>query len=396
MEMGVRYQIKRYCKRLNMKKILYISPADILERSGVSIACYSYYNALRVLYPGRVDLAMPDSYCIGENSNAIPIPGRRKIQILLSGCIHRYKSWLKRYLKNHHDEYSLCVLNVSVYAGDMMRMIKKYGIKTIVIHHNYEREYFMSNKTIETFKGRFPYFIVHNERNAYKQADLNLFLTQPDYETISSVYGRTKAVNYIIGVFDPEPIDYKVSKGDDKNLVAITGGFRAYQAYKSIEIFERDYFPLMKQNFPDLRLVLAGRAPAANVYEFQNKNSDRVELIPNPPDMDVIIDRASISLCPTCLGGGLKLHLMDGLRMGLPVLTHEVSARGYEQFAGNPCFQVYNSPESFVAGLNTIVEFVKKNSNYKVDVLETYKKQFSFEAGVNRMKEAIESVNWEI
>ena len=306
------------------KKIFYLAPTDVSERSGVAIACLSYYNALKELYPGRVVLGMPEEYCVGQYADAVKIPRRKKIDALLSGCIHRYKSFMKAFLLKHHDEFAAVVINGSVHAGDMMGMMKRYGMKIIVIHHNYEREYYMQNKSFGTFGGRFPYIITHNERNAYKKADLNLYLTKQDLELISTAYGKTKAENAIISVFDPELEEYKAAKGDNTPIVAITGGMRAFQAYKSIEYFEQDYYPILSKNYPELQLVLAGRSPNPAVYAFQEHNSDKVTLIPSPPDMDEIIEKALIFLCPTCLGGGLKLHVMDGLRKGLPVFTHKV------------------------------------------------------------------------
>ena len=372
-----------------MKKILYLSPTNITERSGVGIACLAFYNALKEIYPGKVDLAMTEESCIGEYANAIKIPPRNRIKAILSGCIHRYKSFMIPFLKKHHTEYSLCIINGSVYAGDMMSVFERYNIKVIIIHHNYEREYYMDNKSIGTFHGHFAGFIVHNEKNAYRRADLNLFLTQPDLSLISNAYGKTKGENAIIGVFDPERIDYLLSKKVEKNLVAITGGLRLFQAYKSIEIFENHYYPLLREKFPDLRIVIAGRAPHQIVIDFCKKYPKIIELIPSPPDMDPIIDRASIFLCPTCYGGGLKLHVMDGLRKGLPVLTHKVSARGYEVFLGKPYFQVYENPKEFIEGLNKIVKYISENSNYQQEILDTYIQNFGYEAGVNKMRKAL-------
>lgn len=372
-----------------MKRILYLAPTDIAERSGVAIACYAYYNALKALYPGIVDLAMPAEYCINEYKDAIGVPRRGRLRAILSFSIHRYKSFMRSFLRRNHNEYSLCIINGSVHAGDMMSLFRRYHLKTVVIHHNYEKEYYMDNRSIGTFNGRYGGIITHNEKNAYRKADLNLYLTIPDLNLIRNAYGRSKGRDFVIGVFDPERIEYCTAKGKDLSVVAITGGLRAYQAYKSIAIFEKEYYPLMRERFPELKIIMAGRAPNRLVYEFCAKYPESIELIPSPPEMDPIIDRAAIFLCPTCLGGGLKLHVMDGLRMGLPVLTHKVSARGYEAFHGKPYFQVYESPEEFIEGLGIITGYISNNNAFKQEILDTYRSTFGFEAGVERMKAAM-------
>ncbi|WP_298073135.1 hypothetical protein [uncultured Bacteroides sp.] len=109
--------------------------------------------------------------------------------------------------------------------------------------------------------------------------------------------------------------------------------------------------------------------------------------------MDDVIEQGSFVICPVCIGGGLKLRLMDGLKRGLPILVHKVSARGYDCFHGQPYFQVYESPESFESGLKNIVEYMKANTAYKEEILTTYKQYFSFKAGVSRINRIIENIN---
>ena len=91
--------------------------------------------------------------------------------------------------------------------------------------------------------------------------------------------------------------------------------------------------------------------------------------------MQPLLQRARCYLCPTDRGGGIKLRIMDGLRNGLPVISHAVSARGYAPFLGSVLF-TYTDPESFRTALD---RFLAAPSD-PAAVQELYHRHFSFES----------------
>ena len=160
----------------------------------------------------------------------------------------------------------------------------------------------------------------------------------------------------------------------------------AYQSINGIMDFKQRYYPILKENFPDWRIIISGRNPSEKIYQFQQEYAQSIEIIPNPPIMEDVIQKGSIFLCPTCIGGGLKLRLMDGLRMGLPIITHKVSARGYDVFFDSPFFQIYDDEKSFERALTVVVDFVNNNKNYQQDIRNIYLSYFGFKAGCDRIK----------
>lgn len=355
--------------------------------SGAGLATYAYYNAFCKLFPGMVDGAIAEHSCSGICDGFIPIPDRSKIAALLSGSLHRYKAFLKKFLKKHGTDYSLCIVNGSVYAGDMMNLIHSYGIKIVVIHHNYEVEYFMTNKSSFTLWGHFPYLISKNEGNAYRKADYNLFLTKPDMEKCMDVYGQASGENHLIGVFEIMPRKFIPSKCLSDETLILTGSLCTYQTIYSIINFEEEYFNLVKNEFPNLKIIMAGRNPSEVVLKLKEKHPNSIEVIANPDNMDDVMDMGNVYFCPTCIGGGLKLRVMDGLRKGLPVLTHKISARGYEVFFDKPYFQVYDDVKSFIKGLKMIKAYIRGNGyGFQNEILKEYEMAFGFESGVNRLE----------
>lgn len=385
-----------------MKQILFISTVNLHVRSGGALATLAYYNAFKYLFGSKVELALPAEYCYGDYIDAIPVPRRNRLLTYCTffvGRFHRYKDFFNRLLNKDYARYDLVVMNGGFYAGDMVTMFQAYGIKVIVIHHNYEPEYHLDNKTLPTFWGVTSYFVTKNERNAYLKADMNAFLTQSDILLHQQHYGRCKKQPFLLGVFEPEsclkfPGEQSTvkSKNDSYNIV-ITGSMNSVQTVCGIIDFKSRYFSIFKRILPDWKVIIAGRNPDRKIIQFANENSDCVHIIPNPDDMDEVIAKGAIFLCPTNVGGGLKLRLMDGLRNGLAVLTHEVSARGYDTFLNQPFFQVYKDEESFANGLKILSDFVQNEHEFSQEICDIYRRSFSFEAGCERINLLLKELN---
>ena len=81
------------------KKILFIAPDNMGKRKGGGLAMKAYYNALKHLFAGMVDVMMPEEYCINEYVDCINVPQRSFMKVLLSGSIHRSRKFLKKYQK---------------------------------------------------------------------------------------------------------------------------------------------------------------------------------------------------------------------------------------------------------------------------------------------------------
>lgn len=379
-----------------MKKILFIAATNLHERNGGALATLAYYNALKYCYPDLIDLVLPLEYAYGKYSTAIGVPKRTKKETLFDlfhGQFHRLKRFLFQYLSKNHQLYNIAIINGGFYAGDMIKLFQLYKIKTIVIHHNYEPEYHMDNRTLPTLGGLTPYFVIRNEKMAYKNADLNAFLTSTDIELHHKHYGNGKQDPFLLGVFEPSkqdlyPGEKTTSKLKSLNII-ITGSLNSVQTIKGIINLKKNYYRILKDIAPKWTLIIAGRNPGQAVYNFMKSNPQKIHIIPNPEDINKIITTGKIFLCPTNVGGGLKLRLMDGLRNGLPILVHQVSARGYESFYNYPFFQIYNNKESFIKGLRNLIELTENKQNYQYEICRIYRSNFSFESGCLRIKDMI-------
>ena len=374
-------------------RVLYVTNQDPNGVGGGCYASHAYLKAFSRIFHGKIDL------CIAEECNeqdkdiklahTFRIKPRNKTQKVLSifnGRMHRFTKPVKRLICENNYDY--CVLDHNKLAGSLIRKLKQRKIKVITIHHNYEPEFFKDNCTNLWYRIFYMRHVVRSERLAYLMSDINLFLTKDDLEKFIKVYGNCNGKCSVIGTFEYSEIQFPVinSNNSETITIAITGSLNNEQGIDGVKFFIKDLYPnIDKSN----RIIIAGKQPTQEIVSLCDCKSN-IQLVPNPKSMNDILCQAQIYICPTRLGGGLKLRIMDGLRLGLPVLTHKCSARGYDLFFDKPYFRVFSDSASFQVELDNLIRFIKGVNNYKEDCRNHYQSVFSFISGLDRIKKAIE------
>lgn len=373
-------------------RIIYITNNYLKGGTGAMNASKCFVNSfaavaqkMTVLYPIKDGYDATD---ISKHVELIPVfdyrTKLRKMLDLLYGKLHRFGKETAMYFDA--SKYDTAVFDSSIASFHLIKKARKAGLKCITIHHNYQVE-FVKDDTPWYLLPIMLFWTYFSEKGAVKNSHLNLTLTKTDADSLRMHYDKNGKYE-VIGVCDYLHKDYIANNIDRKfgQFFIITGQLSSIQTERSLIPWLEDFFPIMKEEFPDSTLVIAGRSPS---YRLINKCKQLgVSIIPSPVDMQPILDAGDYFICPTDLGSGLKLRNMDGLRAGMPILTHEKSVRGYEAMVDAGIMYYYNDKESFRKQLISMV----KASNSKQDVLDAYKSYFSLESGIARLNVILQNL----
>jgi len=379
-------------------RVLFFTHHYLDDNSGGSFASRAYINAFSevsntcmLMYPDR-GISVSDfihSKCILKGIK----DERNKVQKVIDiyrGRIHRYAQVMIPQI--HEFKPDVVVFDNSRTSAGMLKKVKELGVKTIIIHHNYEMEYYRGTKPSIIWRFPFMHYMEKAERTAVQYGDLNLTLTDEDKSLLQMHYDSSQTSKIVkLGTFESMPeqprfsTDVEPRKLKNDICFAITGTLGSYQTEVSVIPFLEEDYPELLKVLPDSKLIVAGRNPSIKVINACAKYPS-VKLIANPRDMQEIMAQSHVYICPTCVGGGLKLRVMDGLKAGLPVLTHAVSARGYDEFRKADCLFVYSDKNSFKIGLQELLQAMEEGRLDKATIKETYTSIFSFEAGVQRLR----------
>ena len=366
-------------------RILFVTHHYLSGKGGGIFASRSFINALAetgaevtLLYPVKGEERAEE---IDPRVRLIPVgyevPRWRKGLDLLLGRIHRYFGIMETYLEEGYDQV---VFDTCYPSFRMLKKVRKASPGIVTIHHNCQWEYARDN-TSTFLRPLMLFWLRRCEGQSVRGSDLNLTLTPEDKELLYRMYdpGR-KARIEVVGVHEYQRTCLPPASSTREPVFIISGNLGAKQSEDALLPWIRDCYPQLKQQVPHAQLILAGQAPSERLSALCLEKG--IELIPSPAEMGPILRRARYYICPTDRGGGIKLRIMDGLRYGLPVLTHAVSARGYQRFLGTALF-VYEDADSFGTALSAMLA-ARTDAE---EVRRRYQEVFSFDTCVAAMRQ---------
>lgn len=383
-----------------MNKILYITRHNPWGKGGGSIASRMYLNAFLTIFKNdQIDL------CISNQINISDIPkciiNNRNIHIFfvkprlylsrilspITHITHRYQNIASTLMKK--KRYTYFIFDHSSIAGSLIRKIPKDS-KSIVIHHNYEPSYFSDNAKSKLYRRLLLPTVKKLEKLAFKNCSINLFLTQEDLIQFTNIYGKNDSKNYVSGLFEIDNSNVgtplKTLKIKTPTLI-ITGSLNNVQNIDGIKYFIEQLYPLMPIKW---RIIISGQNPSSEIYSLI-KNKSNICIIPNPDDMSDIVRMGNVFLSPARVGGGIKVRVTDGLRLGLPIIAHSVSSRGYSLFINKGYFKPFNSPQEFKSQLDNILTEIDNETLKSQDISDFYRESYSFDEAISKIKKIIYS-----
>lgn len=377
---------------MSIGKALFITRHYLSDNNGGANATKGFVLAfshvvsdMTLIYPERDG---QDSSCYAPMScRCIPCFDKRsKIRKGLDiyrGRLHRLTDFVRKHLSE--CRYDAIVIDHSLTAASLIDDIKDTGARIITIHHNVERDYLRDNKPALLYRLPMVYFSRRAERDALEKSDVNFTLTENDATSFATWYPERNLHLRSIGICEYRPIPEKAFDNQTSgHTFVMTGSLCFAQSLRPILEFVQKYYPIIKTTCPDAKLIIAGRNPSEELLAKCSEDQS-IEIVANPQNMDDVVKRANYYVCPINAGSGIKLRVMDGLKQGLPVLAHEVSAIGYERVMDRGALFAYRDEQTFTESLNDLL-----SSDYEPKmVYSAYRDTFQVDNVVRILKEII-------
>lgn len=377
-------------------RLIYILKHNPWGIGGGCYACRNYLELFSEIFKDmHIDVLICSEYLKKAkqtdftNCRFIPVAPRTRFEKYMSpltGVLHRHNDVAKQMIAE--NDYDYCIFDHNSIAGSLVDDCRKAGIKTIVLNHNCEQEYFRDNNSWIKNLLLLP-VVRRNERHSYKECDYNIFLTEEDEATFKKLYGSSETKCIVGGCFlrKGEKINVEDDRPFDKEnpKIVISGTMGNVQNLDGINYFLDELYRFIPEN---ISVVLTGRNPSGELKE-KVAQYNNVRIIENPENILDIVGQCDIFVCPTRLGGGMKLRIIDGLRCGLPVIAHKVSARGYTYFMKNGIVGQFDSPEEFKDCLEKTLTDIKSERIDRYKIKGEAENFFCFDSAMNRVRKII-------
>jgi polysaccharide biosynthesis protein PslH len=181
--------------------------------------------------------------------------------------------------------------------------------------------------------------------------------------------------------------------GDNWNVpkILFQGGMDWYPNRDAVEFFVAEILPLIRNQIPDARFVVAGRNPPE---EFRRRlcQVPGVEFTGTVPDMRVEIASAAVCVVPLRIGSGTRLKILEAAAMAKPIVSTHLGAEGLNFLNGKEIML----EDDFAAFASTVVRLLTSPSERRQlgqAARKRVEEDYSFPAMRLSVRSAISTLN---
>ncbi len=118
-----------------------------------------------------------------------------------------------------------------------------------------------------------------------------------------------------------------------------------------IEWLLDNVWPIVRKEYPDARLNLAGKDMPSNYFKMAEKGVFAKDYVSNG---DTYMQEHGIMLVPLFSGGGIRIKIIDGLCNGVPIISTKIGAEGIPYTTGENII-IANTKEEFAGRMIEIL-----------------------------------------
>jgi len=165
----------------------------------------------------------------------------------------------------------------------------------------------------------------------------NLCTCATDFEvaTLQS-YGTGVACGFF-----PNGVDFEFftpgDKGDEADYVrrsiSFVGRMDYYPNEEAVLAFCRDILPALRIKYPDVTLSVIGAAPPGNITALNRMPG--VMVTGTVDDIRPYVRKSALMVAPLEIARGTQNKILEGMAMGVPVISSRTSARGVDAVVGD-------------------------------------------------------------
>lgn len=368
-----------------MNRCLYITLYPIEKKSTSGLSVVTNIN-LKYLYTvfgkENVDLLSINRCWLDNNKENDINKAIKKIKSLFNfNSVGLTKTREKEILNIiTYNQYTHVFIGQSL-IGRLAQNIKKLdkNIKIGVFYHNCEYQYFCEYaKLVGKRKIILAWLAYYNEKKAIKYADYSFILNERDLSLIKKYFNDN--FNYIVLPLSVEDsiTDIELLESDALVRPCPQGLFVGSDFPPNIEAlgwFVNNVLPYVEMN-----LIVVGKGLERYKEVFDNNKITIVgtvdELLPYYMESDFVVE-------PIFSGGGMKTKTAEALMYGKTILGTNEAFEGY--LFDEKAMVLCNSDKEYIQAINSYRKYFIKR--YNKNARELYKKGYSFDASVTKIKE---------
>ncbi|NYH48494.1 UNVERIFIED_ORG: GT2 family glycosyltransferase [Xanthomonas campestris] len=140
--------------------------------------------------------------------------------------------------------------------------------------------------------------------------------------------------------------------------------------------FVSEIFPLIREEHPDVRLVMVGSNPTSEVKALANEYIEVAGFV-SDEQLAAMYDSARVAIAPLRFGGGMKGKVLESMRYGLPIVTTSTGVQGLS--ATRDFVFAADDPAGFASATNLLldddIEWLRRSNDGQAFILREFSAQ---------------------
>ena len=250
----------------------------------------------------------------------------RDLQRLGIECVYEpHCLSMKHFVTSHAADYELAMLCRPYVAIRHLELLRRISPETRIIYDTVDLHYLRERRQAEVEKN--PLMAERAERtrldelNLIRESDAVIVVSPVEKELLAREV--TEANVHVVQLVIPE--EPEGPGFDARRDILFIGGYQHTPNVEAVLFFLREVFPAIRHQLPDLKFLVLGSRPPAEIRELA---SEHVQVLGFQKDIAPYFNACRLMVAPLRFGAGIKGKLGTSFSYGLPVVSTSIGAEG--------------------------------------------------------------------
>ncbi len=201
------------------------------------------------------------------------------------------------------------------------------------------------------------------EKRVGEAFDWSVFVSDKEVELFRTFCPRARTMSIPNGV-DSDYFSKIGTSNANGKTVLFMGAMDYYPNEDAVTHFADDVWPLVRNELPDARFVIAGSKPGPRVMALAGRH-ENVEVTGFVPDIRPYLAEAGVFVAPFRIARGIQNKVLEAMAAGVPVVARPEAVQGVSGHRGS--IRVESEPASFA---RAVVECLRNEQRRNVMISE--------------------------
>jgi GT2 family glycosyltransferase len=296
---------------------------------------------------------------------------------------------IQEFLNSHGSEFDFFYVTRFHVAKGVFKTIRKVAPLSKIIFNNADlhflRELRMAKSKNDPKLLKLAKETRKDELKVIQKADVVLSYNTHEHAVIES--HTDKKVSIVTAPWVVEVVE-NVPTIDQRSGISFLGSFAHHPNSEGVLWFAREVVPLLDPSRQDSHLFVYGSGMTEEIKNLEGPGISTPGYVDNVADA---FHRHKVFVAPLLSGAGIKGKVLSAIAHGIPTILSPIAAEGIGLRHGHDCL-ITSEPSEWA----DMIQSICTNSNLWDSISRNGRNfisnQFSFKAGVIRMREAFEAL----